>query len=326
LSEGINLQDGQVVINYDLHWNPVRIIQRVGRIDRIGSPHSEIFLYNFFPETKADQEINITQKINKRIDEIIENFGYDEKTIRMDEKTIRKRLFDILSENPTALEEKESGSTSKYFELEFRKLKEKYPEEYQKAMELPALSNIARASNKKGILVFCRADDFFSLMLVDKEGKLVNSDRWKLLKMLKANLSDRGKNFNHKYFYLIEKVREEFEKEANKREYDKEQITDPVKKEFSGLIKWLKRRATKEIKEKLSKLEDFVNERELSHEQGKMIRRISRSYKKKFGLDKKQILGELESQIYPSLKNSPEIKKPEIKPRYAQVIIAEELI
>jgi len=326
LSEGVNLQDGQVVINYDLHWNPVRIIQRIGRIDRIGSPHSEIFLYNFFPETKADKEINITEKINKRIDEIIENFGYDEKTIRMDEKTVRKRLFDILSENPSVLEEKEPESASKYFELEFKKLKEKYPEEYRKAIELPAMSNTARFGKDKGILVFCRAGDFFNLMLVNKNGSLINSDRWMLLKLLKASISEKGKEFNPKYFYLIDKVKEEFEKEANKREHDKEQITDPVKKEFSGLIKWLKRKASREVKEKLSKLEAFVNKKQLSHEEGKIIRRISRSYKKKFGLDKRQILEELERQIYRALKNSPEMKRVEIKPRYAQVIIAEELL
>ncbi len=54
LSEGQNLQDAGVVINYDLHWNPVRLIQRAGRVDRIGSPYAHILLYNVFPEAELE--------------------------------------------------------------------------------------------------------------------------------------------------------------------------------------------------------------------------------------------------------------------------------
>ena len=50
LSEGQNLQDANCVVNYDLHWNPTKMVQRVGRIDRLGSPHSEIAVHNFFPD------------------------------------------------------------------------------------------------------------------------------------------------------------------------------------------------------------------------------------------------------------------------------------
>jgi len=54
LSEGMNLQTAQFVINYDLHWNPTRMIQRAGRIDRIGSPFKKIYVYNFFPEKELE--------------------------------------------------------------------------------------------------------------------------------------------------------------------------------------------------------------------------------------------------------------------------------
>lgn len=325
LAEGLNLQDGQVVINYDLHWNPVRIIQRIGRIDRIGSLHDEIFLYNFFPETKADKEINITKKINKRIDEIIQNFGYDEKTIRMDEPTVRKKLFDIWNEKAGVLEEEEEDkSTSKYFEFEFKKLSQEHPNEYKKALELPAMTNIARVNKNKGILVFCRADDYFGLKLADTGSQIINSDRWKILKILKSGLSEKGKKFDQRYFDIVENIKEEFEKEANKREFDKEEITDPTKREFEGLIKWLKRKASQETKTGLNNLWDFIQSKQLNYEQSKMIRKLSRSYKKKFGLDRKQILRELENQIYAGLEEAPDFTKPEVKPRYAQVIIAEE--
>jgi superfamily II DNA/RNA helicase len=62
LSEGLNLQDCSQVINYDLHWNPVRLIQRFGRIDRIGSEHDEIYAYNFLPETELEKQLGLHEK------------------------------------------------------------------------------------------------------------------------------------------------------------------------------------------------------------------------------------------------------------------------
>ena len=59
LAEGLNLQDGDKIINYDLHWNPVRLIQRFGRIDRIGSEHDVIYGFNFLPETGIEQNLGL---------------------------------------------------------------------------------------------------------------------------------------------------------------------------------------------------------------------------------------------------------------------------
>lgn len=325
LSEGVNLQDGQVVINYELHWNPVRIIQRIGRIDRISSQYDEIYVYNFFPETSAEKELKIEDKVNQRIDEIIKNFGYDEKTIRLDENTIRKKLFKIYTENPEGIEEIEEKSDAKYFEAEFKRLAMKYPEEYQKALELPAMVSVARKHKNKGIIVFCRADDYYRLKLVNLEGKIISSNDWGILKILQCESKERGEKFNTEYFEITEKVKEEFEREANERERDKENIIDPVKKEFKKLVDWLKRKESKDIKERFDRLLDFVSEKNLNYEQTKFLRSIVRSYKRKFGLKKEEILKEMENNIYQFLKDAlPEIK-PEIKPKYAQIIIAEEL-
>ena len=59
ISEGQNLQDCDYLINYDIHWNPVRIIQRFGRIDRIGSPNESIQLVNYWPDISLDEYINL---------------------------------------------------------------------------------------------------------------------------------------------------------------------------------------------------------------------------------------------------------------------------
>ncbi len=67
ISEGQNLQDCDFLINYDIHWNPVRIIQRFGRIDRIGSPNARIQLVNFWPNMELEEYINLEQRVSGRM-------------------------------------------------------------------------------------------------------------------------------------------------------------------------------------------------------------------------------------------------------------------
>ena len=67
ISEGQNLQDCDYLINYDIHWNPVRIIQRFGRIDRIGSKNQSIKLVNFWATKDLDEYINLQQRVRGRM-------------------------------------------------------------------------------------------------------------------------------------------------------------------------------------------------------------------------------------------------------------------
>ncbi len=67
LSEGQNLQDCDLVINYDIHWNPVRLIQRIGRIDRLGSPNSVIFGINFWPSDSINEYLNLQSRIETKM-------------------------------------------------------------------------------------------------------------------------------------------------------------------------------------------------------------------------------------------------------------------
>src|SRR5437763_4717263 len=67
ISEGQNLQDCDTVINYDIHWNPVRLIQRFGRIDRIGSHNPAIQLVNFWPTEDLNRYINLKNRVDARM-------------------------------------------------------------------------------------------------------------------------------------------------------------------------------------------------------------------------------------------------------------------
>ena len=80
VSEGQNLQDCARVLNYDLHWNPVRLIQRFGRIDRIGSEYDTIHLQNMWPDLAVDAELALTDRLHNRIQSFHDLIGLDSKT------------------------------------------------------------------------------------------------------------------------------------------------------------------------------------------------------------------------------------------------------
>lgn len=109
LSEGQNLQDADTVINYDLHWNPVRMVQRVGRIDRIGSPHPFVYVYNFIPEDALESLLGIMERLYKKLQDINRTVGLDasilgEKPNPMDFNTLRR----IAKEDEKVLDELEA--------------------------------------------------------------------------------------------------------------------------------------------------------------------------------------------------------------------------
>ncbi len=77
LSEGQNLQDARIIVNYDLHWNPVRMVQRIGRIDRIGSPHDAIEVYNFIPEDALENLLGLMKRLLDKLGQINRTVGLD---------------------------------------------------------------------------------------------------------------------------------------------------------------------------------------------------------------------------------------------------------
>ena len=86
VSEGQNMQDCARVLNYDLHWNPVRLIQRFGRVDRIGSPHDEIHLHNMLPDADLDESLGLTTKLSDRIQAFHDLIGLDNKVLSEEEQ------------------------------------------------------------------------------------------------------------------------------------------------------------------------------------------------------------------------------------------------
>jgi hypothetical protein len=96
--EGVNLQDANLVINYDLHWNPLRLIQRIGRVDRLGSGHDDIYALNFLPETELEEELGIVGRVESRVQDISSVLGEDGEILSPEDKVNKSYMEDIYAE------------------------------------------------------------------------------------------------------------------------------------------------------------------------------------------------------------------------------------
>lgn len=125
LSEGQNLQDCGILINYDLTWNPIRLVQRNGRIDRIGSPHSEIGIYNMFPEEELEALLHLIERLTERISTIDELGLLDGSVLG---EVVHPRTFNtirrIRDEDGSVLDEEEARAELAGPELLLKQLKE----------------------------------------------------------------------------------------------------------------------------------------------------------------------------------------------------------
>jgi hypothetical protein len=132
ISEGQNLQDCDYLINYDIHWNPVRIIQRFGRIDRIGSQNERIQLVNFWPNITLDKYINLKDRVKNRMkivgigaagEDVLENTDNDLEYRKKQLEKIREEVVNIEEMN-TGISIMDLGLNE--FHLDVQELLKKY--------------------------------------------------------------------------------------------------------------------------------------------------------------------------------------------------------
>jgi ERCC4-related helicase len=111
ISEGQNLQDCDYLINYDIHWNPVRIIQRFGRVDRIGSPNHSIQLVNYWPDISLDEYINLRERVENRMMIVDVTATGDDNVIsaQANDVSYRKEQLRRLQEEVIELEDLKTG-------------------------------------------------------------------------------------------------------------------------------------------------------------------------------------------------------------------------
>jgi superfamily II DNA or RNA helicase len=191
LSEGLNLQDCDTIINYDLHWNPVRLIQRFGRIDRIGSTNERVWGFNFLPETMLDRNLGLRRTLGRRIQEIHDTIGEDAVILELTERLNEESMYAIYADAEQGdLWEGEDGESlldlNEAEEL-LRQLRAEDPAEYERIAGLrDGIRSAKAAEGGRGTFVFCQAGRFQQLFLVGPDGEVASRDVPRVLGALRC--------------------------------------------------------------------------------------------------------------------------------------------
>ncbi len=222
LAEGLNLQDCDKIINYDLHWNPVKLIQRFGRIDRIGSENEVVYGFNFLPETGIEENLRLKEKLQNRINEIQETIGEDSAILDPSEQINEEAMYAIYEGKDTPLDdygdEQEDFVDLNEAEEILRLLKKENPGEYDRIANLRDGIRTAKSSGEKGLYVFCEAGNFQQLFLLDAKGNVVSRDIPRILNTIKCSSSEKGLTLPSGYNSSVMKVKRQFIEEVKHRQ------------------------------------------------------------------------------------------------------------
>ena len=226
LAEGLNLQDGDKIINYDLHWNPVRLIQRFGRIDRIGSEHDVIYGFNFLPETGIEQNLGLRQILHHRIQEIHDTIGEDAAILDNSEQLNEEAMYAIYEgegEQLSLFEDDEKLMDLNEAEEILRQLRREDVAEYERIANLRDGIRAAMPKSSKGTYLFCQAGRYQQLFLLDEKGGIISRDISRILSHLKCEPELFGAKLPTDYNAVIMRVKQLFTREIRDRQAERKQ-------------------------------------------------------------------------------------------------------
>jgi superfamily II DNA or RNA helicase len=186
LSEGQNLQDAHIIVNYDLPWAIIRLIQRAGRVDRIGQQSDKILCYSFLPEDGVENIIRLRQRLRTRISENAEVVGSDE--VFFDGDPVQ--IHDLYSEKSGILDEVDNDfevDLSSFAYQIWKNATEADPKLKKIIPDLPAVSFSTKSPNpddpQRGVILYAKTGrENDALIWLDREGKTVTQNQFRILK------------------------------------------------------------------------------------------------------------------------------------------------
>ena len=146
LAEGINLHRANVLVNYDLPWNPTRIMQRVGRINRVGTEYDRINVFNFFPTAQSKKQMPLEERILEKLQAFHDTLGEDFKYLSDDEEVSSKKLFSDLTSDLDG--EEESTNPELAYLAIIRQIRDNDPKLFSMIKRLPKKSKAGKSSEK----------------------------------------------------------------------------------------------------------------------------------------------------------------------------------
>ncbi|MDR2104299.1 MAG: phospholipase D-like domain-containing protein [Deferribacteraceae bacterium] len=153
LSEGVNLHRANVVVNYDIPWNPTRMMQRIGRINRVDTKFDEIHIYNFFPAEEVNEELGLEERAQAKIASFLDLLGDDAATLTEGEAIGSHELFARL--NSVEGEDEEEDSELKYLSI-IKDVKDNFSELYERIKHIPRKAKSCKRGSENLLISYIR--------------------------------------------------------------------------------------------------------------------------------------------------------------------------
>jgi superfamily II DNA or RNA helicase len=206
LSEGQNLQDAHIVLNYDLPWAIIRLIQRAGRVDRIGQKHHEILCYSFLPEDGIENILKLRHRLKQRIKENAETVGSDEVFFEGDPINIE----DLYNEKSGILDDENDidvDLASYAFQI-WKNAIDRQPDLKDRIQSLPSVIYATQAAKPdqqlNGSIVYTKTENENDILAwVDENKKIVTQSQFEILQAVRCNPDEPALERFEKHHELV---------------------------------------------------------------------------------------------------------------------------
>jgi len=173
LAEGVNLHRSNIVINYDIPWNPTRMMQRVGRVNRIDTSFDRIYTFNFFPTAQADDEISLSKIAQKKIEEFLNLLGGDSAILTENEPVSSHELFNKLISKETLTENGEIEESELQYLRVIENVRDSNPALFEKVKHLPKKARSSKNITEEVTKFIASTPSRNSLATFFRKGKLM---------------------------------------------------------------------------------------------------------------------------------------------------------
>ncbi|WP_117881197.1 helicase-related protein [Aureibaculum luteum] len=206
LSEGYNLNRAGLIINYDIPWNPTRVIQRVGRINRMSAKvFDELYIYNFFPTDQGSDIVKSREIAQQKMFLIHSALGEDAKMFDADEKPTPSGLFTKISQNP---EENEELSVSTIIRNDYNEILNNHPDIVKKISKLPSRTKTAKLFEENNAVVLRKKGmALFSIVHQYETEKPIEKTFEELLHFVKCTPEDERQPLTKKFWKSYEEMK-----------------------------------------------------------------------------------------------------------------------
>lgn len=193
LAEGVNLHRANVIVNYDTPWNSTRLMQRIGRVNRIGSVAKEVHVFNFFPTSKVNDDIELEKKAKMKLFAFHAALGEDSQIYSTDENPETFGLFDKDID--------EDRDEKLRYLMWLRKLKQDNPELIKRISKLPMRARVGRKSKlfKNGTITFIRNKRRDAFTFVREDGSSEELTFIEAVKVFEARMDERSLPLHEKH-------------------------------------------------------------------------------------------------------------------------------